>query len=98
MDLVRSEDDPQQASKMLVDHALQRFSSDNLSCMIVRLDQNKSAVEDAKQAPKDAATSQLGQAGKSQESPKTTPEVAPSKEAPSVAPQPEAALPQLAQK
>lgn len=30
--------DPQIASKMLVDHALARFSTDNLSCMIVRFD------------------------------------------------------------
>lgn len=30
--------DPQAASKLLVDHALSRFSTDNLSCMIVRFD------------------------------------------------------------
>ena len=30
--------DPQIASKVLVDHALARFSTDNLSCMIVRFD------------------------------------------------------------
>lgn len=30
--------DPQLASKMLVDHALARFSTDNLSCMVVRFD------------------------------------------------------------
>ncbi|KAI9890414.1 MAG: Protein phosphatase 2C 1 [Vezdaea aestivalis] len=38
VDLVRATADPQLASKMLVDHALARFSTDNLSCMIVRLD------------------------------------------------------------
>ncbi|KAF2156595.1 PP2C-domain-containing protein, partial [Myriangium duriaei CBS 260.36] len=38
VDHVRSVQDPQQASKMLVDHALSRFSTDNLSCMIVRFD------------------------------------------------------------
>ena len=38
MDLVRNVQDPQAASKALVDHALSRFSTDNLSCMIVRLD------------------------------------------------------------
>lgn len=38
VDLVRAVKDPQEASKMLVDYALGRFSSDNLSCMIVRLD------------------------------------------------------------
>lgn len=30
--------DPQAASKVLVDHALARFSTDNLSCMVIRLD------------------------------------------------------------
>lgn len=38
MDLVRHQPDPQLASKALVDHALARFSTDNLSCMIVRFD------------------------------------------------------------
>lgn len=38
MDLVRNIEDPQAASKALVDHALARFSTDNLSCMIVRFD------------------------------------------------------------
>ena len=38
MDLVRHTPDPQVASKILVDHALVRFSTDNLSCMIVRFD------------------------------------------------------------
>jgi serine/threonine protein phosphatase PrpC len=35
---VRNIKDPQEASKKLVEHALSAFSSDNLSCMIVRLD------------------------------------------------------------
>ncbi|KAK7530696.1 protein phosphatase-like protein 2C [Phyllosticta citribraziliensis] len=38
VDLVRNIKDPQAASKTLVDHALARFSTDNLSCMIVRFD------------------------------------------------------------
>lgn len=38
VDLVRNIQDPQVASKTLVDHALARFSTDNLSCMIVRFD------------------------------------------------------------
>ncbi|KAI5845562.1 phosphatase 2C-like domain-containing protein [Tricharina praecox] len=38
VDLVRYVKDPQEASKILVNHALSRMSSDNLSCMIVRLD------------------------------------------------------------
>lgn len=36
VDLVRNMQDPQAASKALVDHALSRFSTDNLSCMFVR--------------------------------------------------------------
>ncbi|KAF2863236.1 PP2C-domain-containing protein [Piedraia hortae CBS 480.64] len=38
VELVRQINDPQAASKALVDHALARFSTDNLSCMIVRFD------------------------------------------------------------
>jgi protein phosphatase PTC1 len=38
VDLVRNQLDPNVASKQLVDHALARFSTDNLSCMIVRFD------------------------------------------------------------
>ncbi|KAF6812635.1 protein phosphatase [Colletotrichum sojae] len=38
VDLVRNVEDPVEAAKLLVDHALNRFSTDNLSCMIVRLD------------------------------------------------------------
>ncbi|OJD20355.1 hypothetical protein ACJ73_08312, partial [Blastomyces percursus] len=38
VDLIRDTEDPQLASKILVDHALSRFSTDNLSCMIVRFD------------------------------------------------------------
>jgi protein phosphatase PTC1 len=32
---------PQEASKMLVDHALSKFSTDNLSVMVVRFDPKK---------------------------------------------------------
>ena len=38
VDLIRATADPQLASKQLVDHALGRFSTDNLSCMVVRFD------------------------------------------------------------
>ena len=41
---MRNIQDPVTASKALVDHALARFSTDNLSCMIVRL--NKVALAD----------------------------------------------------
>ncbi|KAI0481887.1 protein serine/threonine phosphatase 2C [Xylaria cf. heliscus] len=38
VDLIRDKTDAVVASKLLVDHALARFSTDNLSCMIVRFD------------------------------------------------------------
>ncbi|XDG00552.1 hypothetical protein ABKA04_000167 [Annulohypoxylon sp. FPYF3050] len=38
VDLIRDEQNPITASKKLVDHSLARFSTDNLSCMIVRFD------------------------------------------------------------
>ncbi|KAF9893237.1 Protein phosphatase 2C 1 [Aspergillus nanangensis] len=38
VDLVRNVSDSQEASKTLVDHALARFSTDNLSCMVIRFD------------------------------------------------------------
>ncbi|KAK8076308.1 hypothetical protein PG994_003580 [Apiospora phragmitis] len=38
VDLVRESSDPSSAAKQLVDHALARFSTDNLSCMVVRFD------------------------------------------------------------
>ena len=38
---MRNQRDPQEASKKLVDHALARFSTDNLSVMIVRFDAKK---------------------------------------------------------
>lgn len=41
MDLVRNVPDAQEASKILVDYALARFSTDNLSCMVIRLDTNR---------------------------------------------------------
>lgn len=38
VDLIRGVKDPQAASKALVEHALNRFSTDNLTCMVVRFD------------------------------------------------------------
>lgn len=38
VDLIRDVKDPIAASKLLVDHALSRFSTDNLSCMVVRFE------------------------------------------------------------
>lgn len=40
VDLVRNIQDPVAAAKLLVDHALSCFSTDNLSCMIVRFDKD----------------------------------------------------------
>ncbi|OXV08521.1 hypothetical protein Egran_03717 [Elaphomyces granulatus] len=47
VDLIRDTKDAQEASKILVDHALSRFSTDNLSCMVVRFDSDltKGVVE-----------------------------------------------------
>lgn len=41
-------EDPVAASKLLVDHALSRFSTDNLSCMIVRIDGGRRAQAQAR--------------------------------------------------
>lgn len=48
VDLIRHTYDPQNASKLLVDHALARFSTDNLSCMVVRFD-SKAAQQTVEQ-------------------------------------------------
>lgn len=48
VDLVRNTQDPQVASKQLVDYALNKFSTDNLSCMTVRF--NTRAVQDTVEA------------------------------------------------
>lgn len=38
--MIRSVQDPTSSAKLLVDHALARFSTDNLSCMVVRFDKD----------------------------------------------------------
>lgn len=50
--MVRGQQDPVAAAKQLVDHALARFSTDNLSCMIVRF--NKSALLTTTKEPSSA--------------------------------------------
>lgn len=40
VDLIRETESPEVAAKNLVDYALNRFSTDNLSCMVVRLDKD----------------------------------------------------------
>lgn len=52
VDLIRNDPSPQSASKTLVDHALARFSTDNLSCMIVRFD--KPALLSSLSSPQNA--------------------------------------------
>ncbi|KAH6603605.1 protein phosphatase 2C [Trichoderma cornu-damae] len=54
VDLVRDIHDPGEGSKLLVDHALNRFSTDNLSCMIVRLDKEARAQSETSQARRGA--------------------------------------------
>ncbi|TVY20127.1 Protein phosphatase 2C-like [Lachnellula arida] len=49
VDLIRDISDPSTAAKKLVEHALARFSTDNLSCMIVRL--NKQALQSTAKEP-----------------------------------------------
>ena len=61
VDLIRSIPDPQLASKTLVEHALSRFSTDNLSCMVVRFDAK--ALRDARAASTSASTSADGAHG-----------------------------------
>ncbi|PNP56759.1 hypothetical protein THARTR1_03455 [Trichoderma harzianum] len=53
VDLVRDVHDPIEGSKLLVDHALNRFSTDNLSCMIVRLDKEALAQSQTNPARSD---------------------------------------------
>lgn len=47
---MRGVNDAGAASKQLVDYALNRFSTDNLSCMIVRLDHSKESQVEAESA------------------------------------------------
>ncbi|KAI1321265.1 protein serine/threonine phosphatase 2C [Xylariaceae sp. FL0255] len=51
VDLVRDNPDPVAASKLLVDHALARFSTDNLSCMIIRFDKAALLSQNNKNQP-----------------------------------------------
>ena len=63
MDLIHGIHDPQAASKFLVDHALSRFSTDNLSIMVVRLDTKPAA--DAPKEPRHPPADPLSNAGSS---------------------------------
>ncbi|PHH60858.1 hypothetical protein CDD81_1105 [Ophiocordyceps australis] len=64
VDLVRNIADATEASKALVDHALSRFSTDNLSCMIVRFlpgvaQQNQGSKVDYKEDGSSAKVSEV---------------------------------------
>ncbi|KAK2873611.1 hypothetical protein FQN49_002235 [Arthroderma sp. PD_2] len=60
VDLVHNTKDPQAASKILVDYALSRFSTDNLSCMIVRFDTKATAEEANRQTSTSKEASPTG--------------------------------------
>lgn len=67
--MVREVQDPVAASKQLVDHALSRFSTDNLSCMIVRFDKPAEAVQDKtateqEDEPKPSSSAKVSEAEK----------------------------------
>ncbi|UNI17234.1 Protein-serine/threonine phosphatase [Purpureocillium takamizusanense] len=65
VDLVRNMQDPIAASKLLVDHALSRFSTDNLSCMIVRFDKEAASQnQSSKETGETAAASLVSEADK----------------------------------
>ncbi|KAG6000486.1 hypothetical protein E4U21_005411 [Claviceps maximensis] len=59
VDLVREVHDPILASKQLVDYALSRSSTDNLSCMIVRMENETSATSHFKAASEKEAEPEL---------------------------------------
>ncbi|KAL7919924.1 PP2C domain-containing protein [Trichoderma austrokoningii] len=69
VDLVREIHDPGEGAKLLVDHALNRFSTDNLSCMIVRLDkealaQGQTSQDAAEPEANHGAASKVSEADK----------------------------------
>lgn len=68
VDLVREIHDPGEGAKLLVDHALNRFSTDNLSCMVVRLDKEALAQsqtsQDAESEANHGAASKVSEADK----------------------------------
>lgn len=39
VNLIRNKTDPQEASQVLLDHAIQNYSTDNLSVMVIRFNQ-----------------------------------------------------------
>ncbi|KAI8627370.1 protein serine/threonine phosphatase 2C [Xylariaceae sp. FL1651] len=70
VDLVRNNPDPVAASKILVDHALARFSTDNLSCMIIRFDKAALLDQNNKDRPIGVEGDSTGGSGKVSEAEK----------------------------
>ncbi|KAI1272020.1 phosphatase 2C-like domain-containing protein [Xylaria sp. FL0933] len=70
VDLIRDKPDPVAASKILVDHALARFSTDNLSCMIIRFDKAALLDQNNKDRPIGVEGDSTGESGKVSEAEK----------------------------
>ncbi|KAI1175816.1 protein serine/threonine phosphatase 2C [Nemania sp. FL0916] len=70
VDLIRDKTDAVAASKILVDHALARFSTDNLSCMIIRFDKAALLDQSNKDRPIGVEGDSTGEGGKVSEAEK----------------------------
>ncbi|KAI1127640.1 phosphatase 2C-like domain-containing protein [Nemania abortiva] len=70
VDLIRDQHDAVAASKLLVDHALARFSTDNLSCMIIRFDKAALLDQNNKDRPIGVEGDVSGETGKVSEAEK----------------------------
>lgn len=70
VDLIRDKHDAVAASKLLVDHALARFSTDNLSCMIIRFDKAALLDQNNKDRPIGVEGDGAGESGKVSEAEK----------------------------
>ncbi|KAI0110345.1 phosphatase 2C-like domain-containing protein [Nemania sp. FL0031] len=70
VDLIRDQHDAVAASKLLVDHALARFSTDNLSCMIIRFDKAALLDQNNKDRPIGVEGDSAGESGKVSEAEK----------------------------
>ncbi|KAJ8122375.1 hypothetical protein ONZ43_g1413 [Nemania bipapillata] len=70
VNLIRDKHDAVAASKLLVDHALARFSTDNLSCMIIRFDKAALLDQNNKDRPIGVEGDVAGESGKVSEAEK----------------------------
>lgn len=69
VDLIRETENPDVAAKNLVDHALNRFSTDNLSCMVVRFDKD-ALIESQNNKDSTIGIEQVSQSGRVSEADK----------------------------